>query len=181
VARRAHAYPQAAPIAADLVDGAVVSTAPALAATDAARLARRRSVEVLATGDGHWVLREDAARADALGLGALPISRLARPLPVVPARESEITVRRHLGGGAPAVVVVRGRTPLGVVRRAPAAVRISLRARLEHTLDAEGRALLETVGRLASEHGARAFVVGGLVRDAWLGRDAGPHDLDRCG
>jgi tRNA nucleotidyltransferase (CCA-adding enzyme) len=178
VARRGHAYPQAAPSAADLVDGALVVAPPALAATDAARLARRRGVEVLATGEDHWVLRADAARADALGLGALPISRLARPLPVVAAGESEIAVRRHLASGAPAVVVIRGRITLGVVRRAPPGGFISMQRRLERTLDAEGRALLGTVGRLAAAHGARAFAVGGLVRDAWLGRDPAHHDLD---
>ncbi|RPH76030.1 MAG: hypothetical protein EHM88_20510, partial [Candidatus Rokuibacteriota bacterium] len=137
MARRAHAYPQAAPVAADLVDGALVSAPPALAATDAACLARRRNAEVLAAGD-RWVLRADAARADALGLGALPIARLARPLPVVGARESEIAVRRHLAGGAPAVIVVRGRAPLGVVRRAPPGVSISMQAHLERTLAADG-------------------------------------------
>jgi tRNA nucleotidyltransferase (CCA-adding enzyme) len=178
VARRAHAYPQAAPVAADLVDGALVSAPPALAATDAARLARRRNAEVLAAGGGHWVLRTDAARADALGLGALPIARLARPLPVVAARESEIAVRRHLAGGAPAVIVVRGRAPLGVVRRAPPGASISMQAHLERTLAADGRALLGLVGRLAAAHGGRAFAVGGLVRDAWLGRDGTQHDLD---
>ena len=178
MARRGHAYPQAAPGAAELIDGAVVATPPGLAATDAARLARRRGVDVLAAGEGHWVLREDAARADALGVGDLPVGRLARPLPVVAPGESEIAVRRHLAGGAPAVVVRRGRAALGVVRRASPPGSISMQARLERTLDADGRSLLATVGRLAAAHGARAFAVGGLVRDAWLDRDAAHHDLD---
>jgi tRNA nucleotidyltransferase (CCA-adding enzyme) len=178
VARRAHAYPQVMPTAADLVDGTLLAAPPALSATDAARLGRRRGVEVLAAGDGCWVLREDAARADALGVGTLPIRRLARPLPVVTPRDSEIVVRRHLAGGAPAVIVARGRAPLGVVRRAPAPVVISMQARFERSLDAESRDLLGLVGRLAADHGGRAFAVGGLVRDAWLGRDAAHHDLD---
>jgi tRNA nucleotidyltransferase (CCA-adding enzyme) len=178
VARRAHAYPQVMPIAADLVDGAVVAAPPTLTATDATRLARRRGADVLAAGEGGWVLREDAARADALGVGALPIHRLARPLPVVAARDSEIVVRRHLAGGAPAVVVTRGRAAPGVVRRAPPAATISMRARLERSLDAESRALLATLGRLAADHGSRAFAVGGLVRDAWLARQPAQHDLD---
>jgi tRNA nucleotidyltransferase (CCA-adding enzyme) len=178
MARRAHAYPQVSPVAADLVDGAVLPAPPGLTAADAARLARRRAADVLTAGDGHWVLREDAARADALGLGGLPLRRLARPLPVAGARDPEIVVRRHLAGGAPAVVVLRGRTPLGVVRRAPPPAAISMRAHFERWLDAESRALLAEAGRLAAAQGARAFAVGGLVRDAWLGRAAARHDLD---
>ena len=66
MARRAHAYPQVSPAAADLVDGAVIAAPATLAATDAVRLARRRGADVLAAGEGGWVLREDAARAEAL-------------------------------------------------------------------------------------------------------------------
>jgi tRNA nucleotidyltransferase (CCA-adding enzyme) len=178
MARRAHAYPQVSPAAAELVDGAVIAAPPALAATDAVRLARRRGADVLAAGEGAWVLREDAARAEALGVGALPIRRLARPLPVVGARDSEIAVRRHLAAGAPVVVVLRGASPVGIVRRAPPPAVISMQARLESVLDGERRALLATVGRLAAAHGARAFAVGGLVRDVWLGRVPDLHDLD---
>jgi tRNA nucleotidyltransferase (CCA-adding enzyme) len=178
VARRAHAYPQVMPSAADLVDGPVVAAPSTLAATDAMRLARRRGADVLGTGESRWVLREDVGRAGALGLGGLAIARLARPLPVVNARDSEIAVRRHLAGGAPAVVVVRGRAPLGVVRRAPPPATISMQALFERWLDADRRALLGIAGRLAADHGARAFAVGGLVRDAWLGRPGGQHDLD---
>jgi tRNA nucleotidyltransferase (CCA-adding enzyme) len=178
VARRAHAYPQVMPSAADLVDGPVVAAPATLAATDAMRLARRRGADVLGAGERRWVLRDDVVRADALGLGELAIARLARPLPVVNARDSEIAVRRHLAGGAPAVVVMRGRGPLGVVRRAPPAATISMQARFERWLDADSRALLGTVGRLAADQGTRAFAVGGLVRDAWLGRPGRAHDLD---
>ena len=178
MARRAHVYPQVTPTAADLVDGAIVSVPATLAATDAMRLARRRGVDVLRAGTGAWVLREDAARADALGLGDLPVHRLARPLPVLDARESEVVVRRHVIGGAPLVVVVRGRVPLGVVRRTWPAPPVSMRARFERWLDAETRHLLGLVGRQAVDLGARAFAVGGLVRDAWLDRPVGGHDLD---
>jgi tRNA nucleotidyltransferase (CCA-adding enzyme) len=178
VARRSHVYPQAAPVAADLVDGPVVAVPGTLDAVDAMRVARRRGADVLGAGAGHWVLREDAVRAEALGLGSLPVRRLARPLPVVSARESEIVVRRHLAGGAPAVVVARGRTPLGLVRRAPSPGSLSMQARFERWLDPESRMLLTAVGRLAGDVGARPFAVGGLVRDAWLERSAGSHDLD---
>lgn len=178
MARRAHAYPQVSLTAADVVDGGVVAAPPGLAASDAVRLARRRGADVLATGDDRWVMREDAARAEGLGIGSLPIERLVRPLPVVAARESETVVRRHLAAGAAAVIVVRGRVPLGVVRRAPPPTVISMQARLERSLDGQSRALLATVGRLAAAHGARAFAVGGLVRDAWLADAPARTDLD---
>jgi tRNA nucleotidyltransferase (CCA-adding enzyme) len=166
------------PTAADLVDGPVVAVPPTLAAADAMRVGRRRGADVLGAGAGHWVLREDASRAVALGLGTLAVRRLARPLPVVSPRESEIVVRRRLAGGAPAVVVARGHGALGVVRRAPPPVTPSMQARLQRWLDPESDALLRTVGRLADGVGARAFAVGGLVRDAWLDRSAGGQDLD---
>jgi tRNA nucleotidyltransferase (CCA-adding enzyme) len=178
VARRAHVYPQVTPTAEDLVDGALLPAPPTLTATDASRLARRRAVEALTTGTGLGVLREDATRAAALGVGHLAIGRLARPLPVVSAREPEIVVRRRLIAGAPAVIVARGRTPIGIVRRPPPGAPISMRAHLERTLDAAGRDLLATVGHLAAAQGARAFAVGGLVRDAWRRCDAAQHDLD---
>src|SRR5919108_5668214 len=53
-----------------------------------------------------------------------------------------------------------------------------MQARFERALDAGTRALLATAGRLAGAHGATAYVVGGLVRDVWLGRAAVQHDLD---
>ena len=179
MARRAHVYPQVSPVAADLVDGAVVAAPPALTAADAARLARRRGADVLSVSDDGWVLREDLGRAETLGVGALPIRRLVRRLPVVGPRDSEIAVRRQLAAGAPAVVVVaRGGAPLGVVRRAPPPVMMSMQARLDRWLDAEQRALLTTVGRLTAAQGARAFLVGGVVRDAWLERASDRRDLD---
>jgi tRNA nucleotidyltransferase (CCA-adding enzyme) len=178
VGRRSQAYPQVMATAAELIDGAIVPVPPRLGAGDAMRLARRRGGDVLNAGPGFWVLREDAVRAHALGLGDLPVQRLARPLPVVTARESEIVVRRHLIGGAPVVVVVRGRAPLGVVRRAWPSPPVSMQARLERWLDTETRSLLGVVGRLATDLGGQAFAVGGLVRDAWLDRPVGGHDLD---
>jgi len=178
MARRAQIYPQVMATAADLIDGPVVTAPATLGAADAMRLARRRDADVLGAGGDRWILRADVARAHALGLDDLPMARLARPLPTVAARESEIIVRRHLAAGAPAVVVLRGRSAIGVVRRTPPPVAISMRARIERWVDAESRALLDTAGRLAAEQGARAYVVGGVVRDAWLGREPGGHDLD---
>jgi len=164
---RARTYPQVTPTAADLVDGAIVAAPPTLGASDGLRLARRRSVEVLTAGRG-FVLREDLARAEALGVGDLPLRRLTRPLPALAARAGEITVRRALAAGAPAVVVMNARTPIGVVRRAPQPAAISMQARLARVLDGESLALLTEIGRLAAAHGAAAYLVGGVVRDAWL-------------
>jgi Poly A polymerase head domain len=178
MAGRARTYPQVTPTAGDLVDGGIVSAPPTLGAGDGLRLARRRGVEVLAVGPRDFVLREDLARAESLGVADLPLRRLTRPLPAFTAGSGEITVRRALAGGAPAVVVRNGRTPVGVVRRTPPPATMSMQARLAKILDADGLELLVTTGRLAAAHGASAYVVGGLVRDAWLGRVPTRHDLD---
>src|SRR5258708_5790669 len=53
-----------------------------------------------------------------------------------------------------------------------------LRARLEKALPAATRALLAEVARVATGQGARAFVAGGLVRDAWRGASGAAGDLD---
>jgi tRNA nucleotidyltransferase (CCA-adding enzyme) len=178
MARRARAYPQVTPTAADLLDGAILTVPPTLTAADALRLARRRGVDVLSAAERAFVLREDLARAESLGVGELPVRRLSRPLPVLGAGTGEIAVRRALAAGAPAVVVMDGRRPAGVVRRAPPPVAISMRARLARVLDTGSLELLATTGRLAAAVGATAYAVGGLVRDAWLGRRPGPGDLD---
>jgi tRNA nucleotidyltransferase (CCA-adding enzyme) len=178
MARRGHAYPQATPTAADLIDGALVTAPPTLTATDGLRLARHRHAEALAVGARGWVLRDDLVRATALGVGSLAIAELARRLPVAAPRESEVRVRRHLTSGAPAVVVGEGRSTLGVVRRAPPPVALFMQGRFERWLDTGSREVLATAGRLAAAHGARAFVVGGLVRDALLERPPARYDLD---
>jgi tRNA nucleotidyltransferase (CCA-adding enzyme) len=53
-----------------------------------------------------------------------------------------------------------------------------VRARLEKALSAEAQATLADVARAAAGQGARAFAVGGLVRDAWRGAPGGAADLD---
>ncbi|MGH7356065.1 MAG: hypothetical protein ACRELS_15985, partial [Candidatus Rokuibacteriota bacterium] len=55
---------------------------------------------------------------------------------------------------------------------------LSLRARLARGVEPDALRLLGAAGRLAAQRGARAFVVGGLVRDAWAGRDGARGDLD---
>src|SRR5438105_18501 len=84
--------------------------------------------------------------------------------------------RQHGGGasrGAPAVIVA-GK---GVIARAAAVRTVPVRARLEKALAPPTRALLLEIGRVAAAQGARAFAVGGLVRDAWRG-DVVDGDLD---
>lgn len=178
MASRARTYPQVTPAAADLIDGGIVAAPPALSAADGLRLARRRGVDVLAVGRRDFVLREDLARAESLGVADLRLRRLARPLPALAARAGEIAVRRALAAGAPAVVVLDGRAAVGVVRRATSPASISMQARLARVLDGASLDLLAEAGRLAAAHGATAYVVGGLVRDAWLGRAPSRHDLD---
>lgn len=160
-------------MAADLVDGEILAAPTGITAADALRLARRRRVRVLACGAGHHVLTDDLARAGTLGLGELPARDLARPLPVVAARTPELAVRRALSDGAPAVIV-SGR---GTIGRPAAPATIPVRARLEKALTPTTRALLAEISRVAAAQGARAFVAGGLVRDAWRGA-ATSGDLD---
>lgn len=177
MARRAHAYPQVRVEAGDLVDGPVVILPAGMRAGDALRLARRRHAAVVACRGGH-ALTADLARAVALGLPDLPAVDLARPVPVVAPRASEVAVRRGLAAGAPAVVVAGRGGTAGVVTRGPGPTPVPMRRRLERSVDAVTWGALLAVGRVAAAGGARAFAAGGVVRDAF--RNGGPHggDLD---
>ncbi len=178
MARRAHAYPQVTVAAAELVDTAVVTAPAGITAADAVRVARKREAGVVACGAGAYALREDLARAVALGLGELPARALTRPLPVVARQAPELDVRRRLAEGATAVIVTDGRTALGAVARAPRPRAVSLAAHLARTVEPASLTLLAAAGRHAEAAGARAFVAGGIVRDAWRARAASAHDLD---
>jgi len=178
-ARRA--YPQVEPGAAGIVDAGAVAVPPAARVGEALALARRRQAALVVAGEGVWVLGDDLARASLLGLDALPARVLARRLPALPARASEIAVRRRLAEGAPLVVVVgdRRRVVGAVSRRvlaepAPA----PLPPRLTAGLDGRARDLLGAIGRLATARGGRAFLVGGLVRDLLRGAAVDARDLD---
>jgi len=173
-ARRAHAYPQVVLTAGDLVDTEVLAAPPGISAADALRLARRRRVRVLACGATTHVLVDDLARADSLGLGDLAARAVARPLPIVLPRTPELAVRRRLAEGAPAVIV----SGAGAIARPGTPRAVPVRARLEKALPAATRALLAEVARVAAGQGARAFVAGGLVRDAWRGAIGAAGDLD---
>lgn len=178
MAKRAHAYPQVTLAAVELVDTAVVSAPAGITAGEAVRLARKREAAVVACGEGSYALREDLARAVALGLGDVPARSLTRPLPVVARHAPELDVRRRLAEGAIAVVVGDGRTVAGAVARAPRPRTVSLAPHLMRTMEPAGRELLTTAGRVADAVGARAFVAGGIVRDAWRAHAVAAHDLD---
>jgi tRNA nucleotidyltransferase (CCA-adding enzyme) len=183
MARRGHAYPQVDPRAESLGDGRVVR-APA-SATVAAALgaARRRDAAVVALGTpvSAWVLRQDLAHASALGLDALEAASLARALPAVNEHTAEVTVRRHLLAGAPLVIVTDRRGPVGAVtsglapeaRPAP-----SLRGRIVERLPEVLRERLRVVGQASTVVGARAWAVGGLVRDVLLDTSWRSGDVD---
>ncbi|MBI2155784.1 MAG: hypothetical protein HYU26_02590 [Candidatus Rokubacteria bacterium] len=181
VARRAHAYPNVRVDAAGLVDVAVAPASPTIAVGAALRLARTRAAGAIVAGE-RWVLREDLARAAALGLGDLPAAELARALPVVDARADEVAVRRALADGAPMVAVRDRRGPVGAVARPAAARRpepvASAAARVARHVPADALRLLAEAARLAGAHGASAFAVGGLVRDVWREAPGARRDLD---
>ncbi|MBI4593328.1 MAG: CCA tRNA nucleotidyltransferase [Candidatus Rokubacteria bacterium] len=148
---------------------------------EALRLARHRQAGIVAAGGARFALREDLARASLLGLDALAVRRLARPLPVVGPRTSEVGVRRRLARGAPAVVVSDRRGPIGAVGAAGVRrvqVGSSLGRRFVGSLPAPTRELIGAVGAAAVACGARAFLVGGLVRDILRGGLLAPRDLD---
>ncbi len=179
VAKRAQAYPQVSAAAGDLVD-VVVAAAPAGGTVGAAlRLMRKRDARVLAAGE-RYVLREDLSRASLLGLDPLHAADLGRALPCVDARAGEVAVRRLLQAGAPLVVVRDRRGPVGAVAGRPGGGEpvAAAAARVARCVPAETRALLERIGRLAAAQGARAFLVGGMVRDVWRETPIERRDLD---
>jgi len=180
MAKRAHVYPQVELAAADLVDVPVASAPAEITVADALALARKRNAGWLAAGAAA-VLREDLARAVALGLGELSAAEIARPLPSVDAASGESAVRRLLAAGAPLVPVRSPKGPLGAVSGrivGGALADASAAGRVNRGLPADARDLLTTIGRIADEHDGRAFLVGGIVRDLWRGATIERRDLD---
>ena len=175
---RAHVYPQVEIGAAALADVPLVTVPVSISASEALAIARRRAAPVLVAGDV-FVLRDDLARAATLGIDRARAQMLARPLPVVDARASEVAVRRQLAAGAPFVVVREGRRLLGAVgARAAADTSMSLADRLGRRLSPESRHVLESLARVASTRGARAYLAAGVVRDALIGGSLASPDLD---
>jgi tRNA nucleotidyltransferase (CCA-adding enzyme) len=180
MAKRAHVYPQVQLAAADLVDVPVASAAAEITVADALALARKRNAGWLAAGAAA-VLREDLARAVALGLGELRAAEIARPLPSVDAASGEGAVRRLLAAGAPLVTVRGPKGPLGAISHRLVGVALadaSAAGRVNRGLPVDVRELLTTIGRIADEHDGRAFLVGGIVRDLWRGATLERRDLD---
>jgi tRNA nucleotidyltransferase (CCA-adding enzyme) len=180
MAKRAHVYPQVELAAADLVDVTVASAPAEVTVADALALARKRNAGWLAAGAAA-VLREDLARAAALGLGELRAAAIARALPSVDATSGEAAVRRLLSAGAPVVTVRGPKGPLGAVSGrlvGGALADASAAGRVHRGLPADVRELLTTIGRIADEHDGRAFLVGGIVRDLWRGATIDRRDLD---
>ena len=159
---------------------------PALTATDALRLARtarRRRCSRPARAAGCCATISRAPTA--LGVGALPIApRWRARCRWSRARESEVARPPPSRGRGARSSSSRERraAPLGVVRpRAAAGTsrRCAAPARAARSTPSSRDAARPRSGRLAAAHGARAFAVGGLVRDA-LARARRPtrHDLD---
>jgi len=172
-ARRAHAYPQVDVRAGDLTDVRVVPCpADASVLRGRALLGTGRGRALVLAGQKALVFPGDLARAMALGLETLRVAELARPVPAVLRGDSEVGVRRRLLAGAPAVLVLDRFRPIGAVGRAAlagaAVAGPSLVVRLRSRCAAEVLELLAEVGRLADAAGARAFAVGGVVRDALI-------------
>ena len=171
-------YPQVELGAAGVIDATLLTVAPAISVANALDAARRRDAHAVVAGDA-VVLREDLARAAGLGIGGARAQVLARPVPVVEARASEVVVRRHLAAGAPLVVVREGRRVLGgVTRKSAPALPMSLAERLARRVPAAAVSVLATTALVATKRGARAFLVGGVVRDALAGRPLASPDLD---
>ncbi len=178
VAKRAHAYPQVSLVAVDLVNTAVTHAPAPIAIGAALRLARKRDAAIVVV-DGRCALREDLVRASLLGLDDLASTAVARDLPCVDAGAGEVTVRRLLAEGAPLVVVRDRRGPVGAVAaRGATTATLPTARRVADRLSSDTRALLESIGRLAAARGARAFLVGGMVRDLWRDAEMTSADLD---
>ncbi len=178
VAKRAHAYPQVSLVAVDLVNTAVTQAPAPIAIGAALRLARKRDAAMVVV-DGRCALREDLVRASLLGLDDLASAAVARDLPCVDAGAGEVTVRRLLAEGAPLVVVRDRRGPVGAVAaRGATTATLPTARRVADRLSSDTRALLESIGRLAAARGARAFLVGGMVRDLWRDAEMTSADLD---
>ena len=178
VAKRAHAYPQVSLVAVDLVNTAVTQAPAPIAIGAALRLARKRDAAIVVV-DGRCALREDLVRASLLGLDDLASTAVARELPCVDAGAGEVTVRRLLAEGAPLVVVRDRRGPVGAVAaRGATTATLPTARRVADRLSSDTRALLESIGRLAAARGARAFLVGGMVRDLWRDAEMTSADLD---
>ena len=178
---RSHAYPQVDPRASGIIDSGVVSVPRSARARRALALARLRDAAVVVAGNA-YVLREDLAAATTLGLDELPATDLARPLPALDTHHSEVAARRHLAAGAPLVIVREGGRAIGAVSRRSVVVAepsvVPMAARVRSALSPGGLDALAMIGEIALARGARAYLVGGVVRDMLRVGEVSRHDVD---
>jgi tRNA nucleotidyltransferase (CCA-adding enzyme) len=171
-------YPQIELGARGLIDTPPVVVPDSTPAGEALRTARARGAASVIVGR-EVALREDLARAEALGLGDLAVVDLARPVPVASAGTSEAHVRRTLAGGAPAVLVRDGRTVLGVIVAGRAVLPgPALGARVARLLPQRFGGIVGTVRDIALSRGEPALLVGGVVRDLVARASVVAVDLD---
>jgi tRNA nucleotidyltransferase (CCA-adding enzyme) len=181
MARRGHVYPQVQVAAGDLVNARMASASASASSGEA--LARVRAAGAVAVVLGgrvaRVVLREDLARAVALGLEELPAAALARPVPAVApqAPEGQLRLVRRRGA-APVVRVGTGSAVEGAVIGLAGPPVVALANRFARALPDAARDVLEAAGAAAAAHGGRAFAVGGLVRDTLRGGVTERVDLD---
>lgn len=176
-----HRYPQVESGAAALINTAVATAPAAVRVREAQACALKHNAEALQLGDRGWVLREDLARAGALGLHELPASAITRPLPMLSVRASEVTVRRALAAGAPLVIVQDRRGAIGGIATATGlrgSIGLSIAGRVSRSLPPWAADVLVSLGRLAREQRVRAFLVGGAVRDVLRAAVLERADLD---
>ncbi|HEY3185852.1 MAG TPA: hypothetical protein VGJ70_00165, partial [Solirubrobacteraceae bacterium] len=198
MARRGHPYPQVDHRAAGVIDASVWLVPPTMSAAEARHVLRERAVDMLVLPEARAarvpiraartvVLAADLERAATLGLGDVAVHELATAVPAVDAGEREAVVRRRLRQGAPAVLVVEDGEAVGAVTRRGSAVDIvcgpSVARALAERLDRDALTFLAEIGETARALESRAFLVGGVVRDALRRRgDATPRghgrDLD---
>lgn len=184
MAQAGTAYPQVDPGALGLMHRALARCAARESVSAALRLAERRKARILIVSDGRAqgvsfppLLR----RARALGLGEQAVGDLAWwEVPAVGGRTSEVTVRRRLMQGAPAVLVREAGETAGAVEPSvlgqPASA-LSLLGRLERQVPGPVTEFLRTVGVMGQAMGIPVFAAGGFVRDLLLGRASLDLDL----
>ncbi len=157
---------------------------PEVTVSAAVGLVRRRRLRMLVVRDRHTfgvILPTDLSRTRELGLEVRQAKGVARwDIPVVTPRTPEVTVRRHLLEGAPAVLVRDGRRIVGAIEPSSTPAgrpALSLLPRLERQLPPQTLGLLRRIGRVGESIGAKAYVVGGFVRDFLLGRETPELDI----
>jgi len=178
MAKAGHAYPEAAPRAADLMDSRVITVSRRRTVSRALEAARTAGARVVVLGSHTAAFSKDLERASSWQLGHLGWLDLAHTgLPSIHAGGGEIAVRRLLDCGAPTVLVRARRRIVGAVEAARTTRPTpTIAARLERLRgpDAEGRLwVLRTAGKLGEAQGRSAFVAGGFVRDLFLGGSGG--------